>query len=286
MEFISTACSKLILAGEHLVVHGYDGVAIPIFDNPTRITASILPEKKIFYNTQILDGNLLEIFLQDLNFYSELLNLSQKQTSELSEFSFNVTLPSVGVGLGASASFAVAMLKLIASFSNQTLTTEKLLELSGLAEKKYHGTPSGIDHNTIVLEKPIFLNGKTKQFIPQDLQMPEFWTNIKLINTGKPDETTKEMVAYVTNKFQTLDQSKIKSLNNQIPDLIKALKTNDFDTFKHIINSFGVFLESIPITTPEVTSQNQKFRTKNAAAKVCGAGGLKNGSGIVLTTKV
>jgi mevalonate kinase len=286
MEYRSTACTKLILAGEHLVVHGYDGLAIPLFEKPTIVTITSVQKSEnpsVSFNKKLLTAKELVTFNQDLEFYSDILNLTDTKKKQLKQFSFDIELPFVGVGLGASASFAVAMSKILAEFSGQKLSQQKLLNLALQAEKRYHGNPSGIDHTTIVLEQPILFKGKDKSFIPQPVELPEFWSKVTVHNTGKPNETTKEMVDYVTQKLPTFNQVELDELNSQIPALLESFKANDSQEFARIINLYGIFLESIPICTPETIAENQKIRTKQgAAAKVCGAGGLTNGSGIVL----
>lgn len=284
MEFKSQACSKLILAGEHLVLHGYDGLAIPNFEHLTTIFLQQSVNPKIVFNQKELKADSLEykIFIQDLDFYTELLKFSESQKKNLSQFSITVDLPHIGIGLGASASFAVAMIKLLAEFKNLKLNQTELLKFASMAEKKYHGNSSGIDHTTIVHQKPILLNGKSKQFTILDFKLPNFWQKITLHNTGKPKESTKQMVEYVSSKISNFSKTELANLNQQLPFLINSLTTNNLSVFIKVINQYGQFLEQIPICTNQIISQNQSIRQKQGAAKICGAGGLTNGSGICL----
>jgi mevalonate kinase len=91
------------------------------------------------------------------------------------------------------------------------------------------------------------------------------------------------MVKYFSTKYPLLQQDYLVNLNSHIPILIQALEKNNLSQFKEVINLYGKFLESIPICTPQVAIANNLIREQNGAAKVCGAGGLTNGSGIVLS---
>lgn len=284
MEFVSTACSKLILAGEHLVVHGYNALSIPLFDHPTKITLNTNPNQKpnILFNQKLLSKTEFQVFQDDLVFFTNLIGLNPKQFDQLTNSSFTVGLPFIGVGLGASASFAIAMIKLLAEFSEIKLDQSSLLDFSMQAEIRYHGNPSGIDHTTIICEQPILFYGKTKQFELLNFDLPQFVKKAQIINTGKPKESTKQMVEYVTKKFKNIDPSLLSSVNDNLPVLIQALKSSNLLQFKQIINIYGEFLESIPICTPVIKLENELFRQKGGAAKICGAGGLTNASGVVL----
>ena len=281
MEFKGSACAKLILAGEHLVVHGYDGLAIPLLDKQTTIT--LRPNSiTTFNNGELSDSQLAELNTE-LKVFCQLLNLDIDQ---LNGYGFEVNLIDTGIGLGASASFAVAMLKVLANFKGETLTQNQLLEYAGEIEKLYHGNPSGIDHTTIVLEQPILFHGSTKTFTPLQIELPEFFkTHTQLINTGKPKESTKQMVEFVTPKIQSFPKKQLDELNAELPKLIQSLQENNLPEFKRIINIYGQFLESLPICTNAVKDQSSQIRTHGGAAKICGAGGLSDGSGILLTVK-
>lgn len=328
MKFKGQACHKLILAGEHLVVHGYQGLAVPLLDKLTICTITDNHNKIIFNNTQ-LSGEEIMGFRNEMQLFYHLLGLTDAQISILDTFGFEFDMQAdTGVGLGSSASFALAIIRALASFTSQELSIQEQLDLVGTFEKIYHGNPSGIDHTTIVLEKPILWKGKD-DFEPLDLKMPPFWSQVQIENSGKPAESTKEMIEYFATKFHGLDPAMLNSLNAEIPNLIASLQNNDLAEFKRIINLYGQFLESIPLCTPSVIAANQKIRqgdsavkehtTKLAkgegdakeeakvegkgketgeakgeekaksgsfgAAKICGAGGLTAGSGIVLSVK-
>lgn len=55
----------------------------------------------------------------------------------------------LGVGLGSSAAFAVAILRALADFRGRPFSPAELLEAAALVETVFHGTPSGLDHTVV-----------------------------------------------------------------------------------------------------------------------------------------
>src|SRR5699024_11743664 len=61
-----------------------------------------------------------------------------------------------GKGLVSSASVAIAVVKSLFNYAEQTYTEEESLQLANVAEVFAHGAPSGIDSLTITSEYPVW----------------------------------------------------------------------------------------------------------------------------------
>src|SRR5690625_50451 len=150
------AHSKLILVGEHAVVHGQPAIAIPfpLIKAESHIEHMVgevylhsslykMPNKHApkplfgIVNTIKQTLKLLEIPCQDL-----LIKVKS-------------TIPP-GKGLGSSASVAISIIKALFSYVNEPYTNEQLLNLANISEKYAHGAPSGIDPLTITSSSPIW----------------------------------------------------------------------------------------------------------------------------------
>src|SRR5699024_231335 len=165
-----TANSKLILVGEHAVVHGKPAIAIPFPLVGVESTVEHVPGRikldSTFYHGPIdsapenLTGivKAIEETLKYVNLPLEDLLIQIKSS-----------IPP-GKGLGSSASVAIAVIKSIFHYAEVDDTEEALLKLVNIAETLAHGNPSGIDSVTITSKSPALfeVEGPADYIEPQD----------------------------------------------------------------------------------------------------------------------
>jgi mevalonate kinase len=65
------------------------------------------------------------------------------------------TIP-VAAGLGSGAAVSVALGRALSSFLGHPLSNDQISDLAFQVEKKYHGTPSGIDNTVITYSQPVY----------------------------------------------------------------------------------------------------------------------------------
>ncbi len=115
-----------------------------------------------------------------------------------------------------------------------------------------------------------------------DFTIPEkLAKNFVLINTGKPKESTKEMVAMVgkqSARFRNIfdDQEKL------VKELLPVLKNGNEKELIRIIREGEKNLERIGVVSSYVKSIIRKIEKAGGAAKICGAGGTTKATGILL----
>ena len=112
--------------------------------------------------------------------------------------------------------------------------------------------------------------------------------NIKqfiLINSGKPKESTREMVEKVAKLKKQFPQ-KVKSLFFSQEELTKnmalALKDGDEESLINCIKMGEYNLEKLGVVGRKARLIIRKIEKLGGAAKISGAGGVKDGSGILL----
>ncbi|RYG74162.1 mevalonate kinase [Lentibacillus lipolyticus] len=153
---IGVAHSKLILIGEHAVVHGQPAIALPFPLVGVEAVVDYVPGSvkldSTFYHGPIdsapdsLDGltNCIRATVEKLDLPCANLLIRIKSS-----------IPP-GKGLGSSASVAIAVIRSLFAYAEQDYTEDDILELADISERYAHGEPSGIDTLTITSELPVW----------------------------------------------------------------------------------------------------------------------------------
>ncbi len=136
---------KVILFGEHFVVHGVPGIVSAI-DSTTDATA-----RKIGTGINIVDerktarGYSQEKRLQQLESIDRMLKAMGIDPKTAFDIWIGGNLPGFS-GLGASAASSVAIARAVAEELNMKIKDEQINQIAYEGEKAYAGTPSGIDN--------------------------------------------------------------------------------------------------------------------------------------------
>jgi mevalonate kinase len=161
-------------------------------------------------------------------------------------------------GLGSSAALATALVWAL----KPKAELEEKNRLVKIIEDFQHGKASGVDQ-TIVREGG-FLRFQKGEF--ERIELP-----IKaaiLIDSGKPEESTGDMVKQVARgNFEAEFKQIGKLVDTWQPGLIKENER---------------LLEKIGVVGNKAKQIIRKIETIGGAAKICGAGGVKAGSGMLL----
>jgi mevalonate kinase len=137
---------KVILFGEHFVVHGVPGIVSAIDstnDAEVKKTAKGIAVRDV---RKAAKGYAEEKKLQQLESIDRILKTMGIDPKTVAfEILLGGTLPGFS-GLGASAASSVAIARAVAQEFGIKLTDERVNEIAFEAEKAYAGTPSGIDN--------------------------------------------------------------------------------------------------------------------------------------------
>jgi mevalonate kinase len=178
------APGKLIVTGEHAVVYGHRAVAIAI-DRGTEVELTAREGPTAIVEAPIDDARLQRCV--------GLLLPPDGLTVRIRS-----TLP-IGRGLGSSASLSVALVRALASYEGRSASYDECFEKAFVAERHFHGTPSGIDHATVASGGALVFDPKGPAF----QRLPLVDTRLVAIDSGTAGDT-KVLVAGVRARIAEL----------------------------------------------------------------------------------
>jgi mevalonate kinase len=255
----ASAPGKIILSGEYAVVAGYPGIAVPSRPGMHVTYAPDMPGLWTLAWPGMPDG------WED--YVREILDRCAGLTAEPlgGTVSIRSALP-LGKGMGSSTALVVALCR--------CLIGDDFLKAREVEDAVNTGN-SGLDLAVIWKNAPVlFRKGMEPQPIGLDL---EFLENAVLIDTGLPEQTTAELVAWVTE--QTTESMK-ESAFGQIASCTERLL--DGEAPETVFPDHHRAQCALGIVPDDVRQLIGKIEKAGGAAKVIGAGGRTGGGGMVL----
>jgi mevalonate kinase len=273
-----SAPGKVILSGEHSVVYGKPALVCAI---DKRLTITFTPTNKTVYKDAIMP--ILEKSVIDF-----LKKKNEKIINPGFTYSVESTIP-IGRGLGSSAAYcAVISAGLLELFTGEEWSKEEINMCAYQMEKYFHKNSSGVDTSTSIMGGLIYYR-KEFEFLKTISSLPiklpkHFVESLILIDTGKPDESTGEMVQKVGELFNKKGNAAENSMN-QIERITKRLIVSimkeDTAFFIENIRDNEKLLEEIGVVS-EKTKRFLKLLHKFGEGKITGAGGYKEASGYII----
>jgi len=268
---------KVILFGEHFVVHGVPGIVSAI---DSTVDAEV---KKIGEGITVRDER------KGARGYTQKKRAEQKESIErmlrtmgidpekaILEIWLGGNLPGFS-GIGASAASSVAIARAIAEEFKMDLSDEKINEIAYEAEKAYAGTPSGID-NTAATYGGLIWFQRNLSGGPNTIEKLSIREPVEIIigNTGIVADT-KEMVAGVAARKKK-NPGEYNLLFKQAEDLAfatrEALEEFDLRKVGKSMNENHRLLQEIEVSCKELDYLVNLAREQGAfGAKLTGGGG-------------
>jgi mevalonate kinase len=195
----------------------------------------------------------------------------------------------VGSGIGSSASLSVSIAGALSAYFEKPWDINVINSIAYRCEQLKHGFPSGGDNSAVCYGKLTWFRKESpelKLIQPVPFSVPEKLSKrFILIDTGKPEESTGEMVSHVRTLKEQNPKLVRDFLENQeqlARELLAVVKNGDEKRFPEIIREGGRNLESIGVVSDLAKQLIRDIEKKGGSAKMCGAGGKKKGSGVVL----
>lgn len=285
-----SAPGKIHLLGEHSVVYGRPALLATI---DKRLYVKIKPQNSSRSSRDKSQNQKEKVIIdtpENDRLVKESIKVFKKAFSidELPPLEIIITsqIPS-GSGLGSSASVSSAVIGALMKSAKNIWNPARINELSFEVEKVAHGNPSGADNTTVVFGGLVWFR-REFEFLKSIWSLPISSYKIPqfiLINTGTPLESTREMVAGVAKLYaakKKLTEEIFHDQEKQTKKLLLALKKDDLKGLIQAIKNGEKNLEKIGVVGNFARKIIKEIENIGGAAKVCGAGGRKEGSGIVL----
>ena len=271
MKSIASAPAKIILFGEHFVVHGTKAILAAI-DKRVTVTSTFTENKTIKVNSQL---GTIEVSISSSHegvksefkpfvyLASKIIN-SNQNTNGL-EITIDSDIP-IGVGLGSSSACCVAAAASISELFNE-LPSEEILKMSIEAEKTIFPDTSGADCTVCTYGGMIGYPSIEK--IDNTFEL-----NLLIANSMIP-HNTKNSVEKV-NKFKENDEERFSQLcdleNGLIDEVVVAMKNNDAIAFGLKMSENQKYLEEIQVSNDTLRDMITALKEISLGTKITGAG--------------
>lgn len=260
------AHAKLILIGEHAVVYGHPGIALPFL--PLQVKVDVTASKEDGLTSSLYQGPMASL-PTELTFISFLVNhLREILTFGPLEMVISNTIPS-SAGMGSSAAIGGAIVEALYDFAEVPLDAKLRFEHTQLAEKLVHGSASGIDAITTASRNGwYFIKGKEPE--PLSVNLPAF---LVVANSGIKG-STKEAVGKVAKLFtQNLAQGHLESIGLMSLLMKEAFEKKEIDDVARLMNQSQFHLQELGVSHPSIDAMvNDAIQLGALGAKLTGGG--------------
>jgi len=271
LKSIASAPGKIILFGEHFVVHGTKAILAAI-DKRVTVTTTFTENKTIKINSELgtievpISSSHEEVkseFRPFVYLANKIIN-SNQNVSGL-EVTIDSDIP-IGVGLGSSSACCVAAAASISELFNE-LSSEEILKMSIEAEKTIFPDTSGADCTVCTYGGMIEYPSIEKIDNTFDL-------NLLIVNSMIP-HNTKNSVEKVS-KFKKNDEGRFSQLcdleTKLIGEVVTAMKNNDVTAFGFKMSENQKHLEEIQISNDTLRDMISSLKEISLGTKITGAG--------------
>ena len=248
-KIIVSAPGKIILAGEHSVVYGEPAIVAAV-DKRIRVSLNWRDDGKVIIKDKHKDLSLVRYMVDEC-----LKRLGKNRGVEIE---IESEIP-VNSGMGSSAALATGIVWAMMKGKDRVIKDKLVL----MGENRQHGKASGVDP-AIVREGGAIKYQKGEGFEKFEVTNLEFI----LIDSGRPVESTGELV-------EKVGKGNYKREIKRMGELVE-----NWDVSK--ISENQKLLEKIEVVGEKAKRIVREIEKIGGMAKVCGAGGVKRGSGVIL----
>jgi mevalonate kinase len=267
------APGKVIISGEHSVVHGRLALVTTLAKGVSvTVTDALTPTKTEDQD----DGQVREFLRLQAKFWAEL----HHQPTEDLNFEYQLQIP-IKSGLGASTALVTALFRALAEWFELPSDQPQLLADVIAAESQQYPV-SGVDQTAIVQEGTFVFQKLAQGNKIEPLPVvPDDLSNFELIYSGQATETTAEMVALFRQNVIDAGRHQLVAEMGQITQqIIENAQNGLFDP--ELISANHRLLVEAGMVGAKAQAMIDQIEDQGGVAKISGAGGARTGSGMII----
>jgi len=285
MGVVASAPAKIILFGEHFVVHGEPAIVVAI-DRRARAEAELRQDRRLRFQSANLntscyfENGVFKVEQGDakeakLKFEPVKLAVEKVLAASGKSVGLDITINSaipVGAGLGSSAAVVASVTAAVSALLGLEFSKQEIFRIAFEAEKIVQGTPSGVDPAIATFGGTLLFQVDTG-FKPLEVE-----TDIPLVigDTGV-ERSTKiqvEKVRETMDSFPQIADSLRKAAREIVLRAVAALQENALETLGRLMNINHALLYGIGVSDESLEWLTNAARKAGAlGAKLTGAGG-------------
>ena len=253
------ACGKVILLGEHFVVHGAPALAAPLRGWETEV--QLLPDASVVDAPGVPREEVVAALVIACEAWGLLMPGIRVRSR----------LP-MGAGLGSSAAFAMALARALAATRPDDVGFSEINRVADLLEKRVHGNPSGLDTAVVGLEALIRFE---RDGAPRPIACAREGVLV-VADTGVPGSTMREVARVHAFAAREPDafRGMLRETSDDVEKAIDALESGDFAALGVILDTTHARLQECGVSTHSLDTLVSAARAGGAlGAKLTGAGG-------------
>jgi mevalonate kinase len=266
-------CGKVILLGEHSVVHGRPALAAGLSRGATaEVCASADGHTRARFVFDTAEVDVLASADSEHSLGRALWALlATYESPPPVQLTVRLELPA-GAGLGASAAMGVAVSAALDQLLGVARTPEERATQTLAWERVFHGNPSGVD-NTMAAVGGVAFFTRGQPLEPVRVRRPLV---LVIGHSGEASET-KQMVGLVAQQLER-EPKRIGELFDAIAALVRngrlAVEAGDLRALGQLMDMNHGLLSALMLSTPRLEDLCHAAREAGAlGAKVTGAGG-------------
>jgi mevalonate kinase len=234
------AHGKIILIGEHAVVHHTPAIVLPVFD--AYVEVHIESSEVDYIDSSFFKGLIIDI----PDTYQAIQMLIIKLKHDLMIHQVKITMDThipVAAGMGASAAIASAITQAMFQFTKKPLSQKTLKTYMNFSEVMAHGSPSGIDVEGVLSQKPLIFQ---KEKAPKTITTT-FNGYLFIVFSGIKG-STKEAVLKVQSYLDVHGNKIIQDMEANINQTIEAFQNKDIKRIGPLLKRYQAYLNTLGVS--------------------------------------